>query len=70
MYVPFIPTYVVTLTIKRAGTSPLAMCQGAMKIRSIFGARAAGRRAKWTAVMADWGTGGELDVASVQRVAA
>ena len=38
MYIPFIPTYIVTLTIKRAETSPLAMCEGAMKIRSIFGA--------------------------------
>ena len=69
MFIPFIPTYIVTLTIKRAGTSPLAMCQGAMKVRSLFGARAVGRRAKWTAVVMGWGSVEELDVASVQRVA-
>ena len=54
-------TYIVTLTITRAGTSPLAMCEGAMVVRSRLGARAAGRRA----LAADWG---HVTVSSVQRV--
>ena len=58
-------TYIVTLTITRTGTSPLAMCEGAMVVRSRLGARAAGRRAARTALAAAWG---HVTVSSVQKV--